>query len=97
MTGRTEPSSFPGGIAVTAEETNTSVTVFGDPVDGQVPAWSTERNRFEWVDPGASSLRVVDFGSDADTARPDGVAAVYWIGSVQPNNAEASDLWTDTS
>lgn len=41
----------------------------------------------------SSAMVVVDNGTDANFARPTGVGAVYWIGSVQPNNAAAYDMW----
>lgn len=41
----------------------------------------------------SSAMVVVNHGSNASTARPTGVGAVYWIGSVQPTNAQAYDMW----
>lgn len=41
----------------------------------------------------ASAMVVVDNGANADYPRPTGVGAVYWIGSAQPNNASAYDMW----
>lgn len=41
----------------------------------------------------SSAMVVVNHGSTASTARPTGVGAVYWIGSVQPTNALAYDMW----
>lgn len=46
---------------------------------------------------GAPPMVVVTHGATAGTARPPGAAAVYWIGSVSPTNAQAHDLWYDTS
>ena len=40
-----------------------------------------------------NSMRVVNHGSAAGTARPAGAAAVYWIGTVEPTNALDNDLW----
>jgi hypothetical protein len=34
--------------------------------------------------------------SDKTVTRPTGVTVVYWYGSVNPNNAENYDTWTDT-
>lgn len=48
-------------------------------------------------EPGPSGLLVIQHGSVASTERPDVDGAVYWIGSVQPSNAEVYDLWYDTS
>lgn len=42
-------------------------------------------------------LLVVTHGATASTARPAGAAAVMWIGSVEPSNAEDHDFWFDTS
>jgi hypothetical protein len=39
----------------------------------------------------------VSHGADANVARPSGVAAVYWIGSVQPANAATYDLFFNTA
>ena len=40
-----------------------------------------------------SVMVIVDNGSDANYARPTGVGAVYWIGSVEPLNAAEYDMW----
>jgi hypothetical protein len=40
-----------------------------------------------------NSMRVVTHGTTANTARPAGAAAVYWIGTVEPTNAANNDLW----
>lgn len=40
---------------------------------------------------------VVSHGSTASTARPAGATAVYWVGSVAPENAESQDIWIDTA
>jgi hypothetical protein len=40
-----------------------------------------------------NSMRVVSHGATANTARPAGAAAVYWIGTVEPMNAANNDLW----
>lgn len=45
----------------------------------------------------SSAMVVVNHGADASVARPTGVGAVYWIGSVQPTNALDSDLWHNTA
>jgi len=42
-------------------------------------------------------MTAVEHGAIAGTARPVGAAVVYWIGSVEPANGEAQDLWYDTS
>jgi len=41
----------------------------------------------------SSAMVVVDNGTDANFARPTGVGAVYWIGSAEPLNAAAYDMW----
>jgi hypothetical protein len=41
----------------------------------------------------SSAMVIVDNGSDANYARPTGVGAVYWIGSAEPLNAAAYDMW----
>jgi hypothetical protein len=38
-------------------------------------------------------IQVVSHGATASTARPEGAAAVYWIGTVEPTNATDGDLW----
>jgi hypothetical protein len=40
-----------------------------------------------------NGMTVVNHGATADTARPTGAAAVYWIGTVEPTNAVDGDLW----
>jgi hypothetical protein len=40
-----------------------------------------------------SAVTAVTHGSNASTARPSGVTAVYWIGTVEPVNAVNGDLW----
>jgi hypothetical protein len=42
-------------------------------------------------------MRVVTHGSTAATARPTSAGAVYWIGSVEPDNAVNGDQWYDTT
>jgi len=41
----------------------------------------------------AAAVTAVTHGSNASTARPSGVTAVYWIGTVEPVNAVNGDLW----
>jgi hypothetical protein len=38
-------------------------------------------------------LTVVTNGADAAIPRPQGAAAVYWVGTVQPANMTGADLW----
>jgi hypothetical protein len=45
----------------------------------------------------SSAFVVVNHGATASTARPTGIGAVYWIGSVQPTDAVNGDLWYDTT
>lgn len=45
----------------------------------------------------SSAFVVVNHGATAETARPSGIGAVYWVGSVEPTNAENSDWWYDTT
>jgi hypothetical protein len=45
-------------------------------------------------DPG--TLGYVYHGAVADTVRPTGYAAVYWVGSVEPVNMANGDIWTST-
>lgn len=40
-----------------------------------------------------AAVTAVTHGSNASTARPSGVTAVYWIGTVEPLNAVNGDLW----
>lgn len=40
-----------------------------------------------------SGVSVVTHGENEATARPTGAAVVYWIGSVEPENAENGDIW----
>jgi len=47
----------------------------------------------EVVDLKESSMIIVNHGTDPNYARPTGVGAVYWIGSAEPVNAEAYDMW----
>ncbi len=41
----------------------------------------------------ADAVTAVNHGSNASAARPSGVTAVYWIGTVEPVNAVNGDLW----
>lgn len=41
----------------------------------------------------ANGMGVIVHGATAATVRPTGFAVVTWIGSVQPTNAETSDIW----
>ena len=38
-------------------------------------------------------MQVVNHGTQANTSRPVGAIAVYWIGTVEPNNAQNGDIW----
>lgn len=38
-------------------------------------------------------ILVVVSGTDANFERPEGASVVYWIGSAEPVNAEAYDMW----
>ena len=40
---------------------------------------------------------VVDHGSTAGTARPDGVSVFIWKGSVTPTNSVDGDVWVDSA
>lgn len=42
---------------------------------------------------GPPGIVTLTHGTDANAARPVGPAVVYWIGTVLPNNAIATDLW----
>lgn len=44
-------------------------------------------------DTGVAGIVTVTHGSNASVARPTGVPVVYWIGTVLPANAIATDLW----
>jgi hypothetical protein len=57
-------------------------------LDGEVVALGEDV-----VDLKASSMIIVSHGTDPNYARPTGVGAVYWIGSAEPVNAEAYDMW----
>ena len=46
---------------------------------------------------GQGPMVVVAHGATAGTARPTGADAVYWVGSVEPTNAQDHDLWYDNS
>jgi len=41
----------------------------------------------------SDSMIIVNHGTDPNYARPTGIGAVYWIGSAEPVNAEAYDMW----
>lgn len=41
----------------------------------------------------SGSMGVAVHGTNASYARPTGYAAITWIGSVQPTNATANDIW----
>lgn len=44
--------------------------------------------------PSGNYMVVAPHGDDADFARPSGAQVVYWLGSVEPNNAVEEDLWS---
>lgn len=60
----------------------------GSAIEGTVSALDSEV-----VDLKASSMIVVNHGTDPNYARPTGIGAAYWIGSAEPVNAEAYDMW----
>ena len=41
----------------------------------------------------SGSMGVAVHGTNASYTRPTGYAAITWIGSVQPTNATANDIW----
>lgn len=41
----------------------------------------------------AEAMQVIHHETDASVARPPGAPAVYWVGSVEPENAIDGDLW----
>lgn len=43
----------------------------------------------------ASGITTVRHGTNAATARPAGADVVWWIGTVEPTNAVAHDVWDD--
>jgi hypothetical protein len=45
----------------------------------------------------ASGFGVVVHGTNAAVARPTDYRAIFWIGSVKPENATGDDIWYDTS
>ena len=45
----------------------------------------------------ADILVVVNHGATAGTARPADADIAFWIGSVEPTNANNNDVWVDTS
>lgn len=45
----------------------------------------------------ASGLGYVNHGASAGVARPTGWAAILWLGSVEPSNAQNGDVWMDTT
>lgn len=49
------------------------------------------------IDGASREHRVVKHGSTANTARPADAMSVTWIGSVQPTNMTADDLWIGPS
>ena len=45
----------------------------------------------------ADAMIVVKHDDNAATARPDPAGAVYWQGSVEPDNGADGDLWYDST
>lgn len=43
--------------------------------------------------PGVNGLGVVEHGTNAATTRPTGYAQILWVGSVDPTNKVAGDIW----
>jgi hypothetical protein len=73
------------------------------PADGDALVWDDEAEAWVAGEVAGGSIdtsglvQVVEHGSTAGTARPEGALVVYWVGSVQPTNATNSDLWYDTT
>ncbi len=69
--------------------------------DGQV--LTTVSGEVAWATPSgggsidANAMGVVSHGTNASAARPAGYSVVTWIGSVQPTNAVAGDVWLDST
>lgn len=73
----------------------------GDPL--QVLRTNAAGDALEFADPSGggsidtNTLGVVNHGSTASTARPAGYTVVQWVGTVDPVNKVAGDIWLDMS
>lgn len=86
-----EPSG-PTEFAVSAA---TDVDVTGRVADSAL-VWDGTKHTYVKTIARSAVMVVVTHGSDPDVARPAGVGGVLWVGSVQPANWQAPDLWNDT-
>ena len=51
-----------------------------------------------WTPVGVTgSAGVVEHGAVASVSRPGGYSMIFWIGSVEPNNAINNDVWINTA
>jgi len=91
-TGRLSEAELSSTIAAAvSDELDTALDGKADKsyVDAEVAA--TLQGAKDYADQG---IRVVTHGSAPSTARPNG-AVVWWIGSVEPTNAQANDVWVN--
>lgn len=79
------------GTGIDLTDDNTNITV-----DLDSAAQASLGKADSAVQP-ANGMVVVAHGAVAATARPAGAAAVYWMGSVEPDNAVNGDMWYDTT
>ena len=77
--------SYAGGTGISATD-----------VEAAIDELATEKTDASLIT--ANGMGVVHHGSTAGTARPSGFAAITWIGTVAPTNANTSlDVWIDTT
>lgn len=77
------------GIEITDDNTNITVALTG--------AAQASLGKADTAVQPAAGVVYVNHGATAATARPVGAAIVYWVGSVEPSNAQNADLWYDTT
>jgi hypothetical protein len=80
-------------IVESAPETLNTLNELAAALNDDASFATTVTNSLASKQESSTGMTVVDNGEDPNFPRPPGVGAVYWIGSAEPVNAAAYDMW----
>lgn len=90
--GTTSTTAMPGDTQIPSQPSDIGAQPAGNYQPAGSYATSTQGAKADTALQPATGIVVVTHGANAATTRPAGAAAVYWIGTVPPTNAQAGDL-----